>query len=62
MVVILHLKTQDSQPYGSARLCCEKCGLLMNGQCWTNDRKLYMDSPVDGPKYVRCEDNQELDI
>lgn len=26
---ILHLRTQNNQPYGSVRLCCEICGLAI---------------------------------
>lgn len=25
--MVMHLRTQDDQPYGSVRKCCERCGL-----------------------------------
>jgi len=29
--VIAHLMTQDGQPYGSTRRCCEICGIMIWG-------------------------------
>jgi hypothetical protein len=29
--MILHLKTQRGQPYGSERRCCERCGAMIWG-------------------------------
>lgn len=48
---ILHLVTQDGQPYGSVRKCCEECGILTAGRvpefwkshAWTDDREEYAD-------------------
>jgi len=43
----LHLVTQDNQPYGSERRCCERCGRMcwrgMKGAAmrWTDDRKFW---------------------
>ena len=31
MSLILHLKTQRDQPYGSERRCCEQCGVMIWG-------------------------------
>lgn len=42
---VLHLVTQDNQPYGSTRRCCEMCGAMcwpgMEGSAkrWTDDRQ-----------------------
>jgi hypothetical protein len=50
----LHLMTQDDQPYGSQRHCCERCGLMLgfaNSETWTDERDTY-DSPSDG--YEPC--------
>jgi hypothetical protein len=64
MRVTLHLMTQDNQPYGSMRLCCEKCGLMMEEHAWTDSRDVYYypPKPSTGPnciEYVRCEDEKE---
>jgi len=32
MSITLHLMTQDGQPYGSERRCCERCGLMLVGR------------------------------
>jgi hypothetical protein len=53
----LHLMTQDNQPYGSARRCCEKCGVMIwggpppDGGEWTSDRLTYKNPP---PGYICC--------
>jgi hypothetical protein len=31
----LHLVTQDDQPYGSVRRCCERCGEMVQPAPWT---------------------------
>ncbi|WP_415912266.1 hypothetical protein [Neptuniibacter sp. QD37_11] len=55
--VTLHLITQDNQPYGSVRKCCEKCGAMTEeGMTFTSDHQVYENPPTDGPKYVRCQD------
>ena len=49
----LHLMTQDGQPYGSERRCCEECGSMMvwrppefwNEHAWTDDRDVYASKP-----------------
>lgn len=57
-VRILHLMTQDNQPYGSERRCCELCGVMLIGADaprWTDDRDLFnRGSLVDTAGYVRC--------
>lgn len=44
-MIIVHLITQDDQPYGSRRLCCERCGeygRLGNGtHKYTDNRRAY---------------------
>jgi hypothetical protein len=58
-VVPVHLVTQDGQPYGSTRLCCERCGSWVRGAPadpnkvvrWTDDLSLW-DALPDG--FVRC--------
>lgn len=52
--VVLHLKTQRGQPYGSERRCCERCGIMI----WmppvpahTDDEGTYNNPPAG---YVRC--------
>lgn len=46
----LHLKTQNGQPYGSERRCCEICGVMLWGQpdepAWTDDARVYGASPL----------------
>ena len=46
--VVIHLKTQRDQPYGSERRCCEICGVMLWGQPnephWTSDPGLYYGS------------------
>jgi hypothetical protein len=42
----LHLVTQDRQPYGSVRRCCEECGLAVfafygEGDKYVDDKKYY---------------------
>jgi len=55
-VKALHLVTQDGQPYGSARLCCERCGVqvLYRSEVphWTDDRGMYADPPSG---FFRCD-------
>ncbi len=41
-MIVLHLKTQRGQPYGSERRCCEHCGVMIwhgppEGSAWTDD-------------------------
>jgi len=54
--IVLHLKTQDDQPYGSHRRCCERCGVMLWGQAgeppWTDDREVYEQLP---PGFTRCD-------
>jgi hypothetical protein len=52
--VVLHLMTQRDQPYGSERICCERCGVMIYGPQapkWTSNPSTY-DKPPDG--YVPC--------
>lgn len=52
--VTLHLMTQDDQPYGSQRRCCERCGVMI----WSNPQPKYTEhystyaNPPAG--YVSC--------
>jgi hypothetical protein len=52
---ILHLVTQDGQPYGSRRKCCEECGKGIHrmrgvsaGDAYTNDRDFYQNAEAHG--------------
>lgn len=54
---VLHLMTQDNQPYGSSRRCCERCGIMLVGAAadtcaMTTDRATYEKPPTG---YVRCD-------
>ncbi len=53
---VLHLVTQEGQPYGSTRLACEECGLHIHGNpgfqgIWTDDKQYYREA-----KITRCRD------
>lgn len=52
---VLHLVTQDDQPYGSFRYACERCGefgRLGNGtHFYTDDRAVFLNPPLE---YVAC--------
>jgi hypothetical protein len=60
---ILHLVTQDNQPYGSARLACELCGLWCirapGHPVYTDDRDFHK-NPPDG--YVACDGKSDGQI
>jgi hypothetical protein len=51
----LHLRTQNDQPYGSVRRCCERCGVMLwpgqEKEPWTDDPNVYAEPPEG---YVRC--------
>jgi len=60
MNTVMHLVTQNGQPYGSVRKCCEKCGLSvfsMNGPGghgyveWDSD---YTKDNAESQDAVRC--------
>lgn len=49
-MIIAHLKTQNNQPYGSVRQCCERCGMMLwgktpEGHDWTDDEEVYNNLP-----------------
>ena len=62
--IVLHLKTQNGQPYGSTRKCCEECGTMIvgdslpAGHAWVDTRGDYTDLVAlersTGTKYIRC--------
>lgn len=55
--VILHLMTQDNQPYGSRRKCCEICGVMIQGPDayeFHNNREEFNTLPL-SPGYVKCD-------
>jgi hypothetical protein len=58
MSTILHLMTQDDQPYGSTRKCCEVCGVIPWN--YTDDRKVYENikktGQHEGLRFTVCED------
>lgn len=52
---VLHLKTQRDQPYGSERMCCERCGVALvppEQLPWTADEAIYEDPPEG---FVSCD-------
>jgi hypothetical protein len=51
--MIVHLMTQRDQPYGSARKCCERCGVLVAGNKWFVDEEETFNDLPEG--YVRCD-------
>ncbi len=58
---ILHLVTQDNQPYGSTRKCCERCGKwvgTMDGYTsgWTDNHEEFTREFADSVGVVRCVD------
>jgi hypothetical protein len=59
----LHLITQDDQPIGSARLCCEECGhakwhfnKVKHGSGYVENRNNYTKEYAEEHGYVRCRD------
>ena len=57
--IVVHLKTQRNQPYGSVRRCCERCGIMIwgnvpieDGGLYTDDEHTYDDLPE---RYIRCD-------
>lgn len=52
----LHLVTQDGQPYGSTRHCCELCGELVHGNSnfYAEDRETFKQA-VESGDFVRCD-------
>lgn len=64
---ILHLMTQDDQPYGSQRKCCERCGLMMvarqdsfwKDHAWTDDKSEYA---AENGGYIRCGDAKQSGV
>lgn len=58
-MIVLHLKTQRNQPYGSERRCCEECGVMIwipPVPTWTSDPEIYA-QPPEG--YVNCRTQPE---
>jgi hypothetical protein len=55
MAEVLHLVTQRGQPYGSVRMCCEECGVMVRGASvyWTDSPQLYNDPPTE---YINCKE------
>jgi len=49
----LHWKTQDDQSYGSVRLCCNQCGILVGSEMyWTESRAVFENPPYG---YIQCD-------
>lgn len=45
---VLHYMTQNNQPYGSQRRCCEECGIMIwphPQPTWTDDLDVYKNPP-----------------
>lgn len=57
--LVLHLMTQENQPYGSSRRCCERCGVMIwphPQPIWTDNRSTYA-NPPEG--YASCSSLKE---
>lgn len=54
--VVVHLKTDRNQPYGSERRCCERCGIMIwlgpEVPPWVDNETDYNSLP---PGYITCE-------
>lgn len=56
----LHLVTQENQPFGSTRMCCQNCGLAisaMGDDQYADSREAFthtLANGYDGRKYKRC--------
>ena len=58
---LLHLRTQQDQPYGSVRKCCERCGLAMFAtlyQCEVTEESEYTKEIADQNGLIRCVDSR----
>ena len=42
-VAIVHVRSQDDQPYGSERCCCNHCGIML----WGESSQPYVDNWTD---------------
>lgn len=58
---VLHLLTQDDQPYGSVRKCCELCGEQYSMDMIYSDTKKGYDWVLKHrpDKYASCQDSGE---
>lgn len=59
-MILAHLLTQDGQPYGSVRKCCERCGLAIpeinpstRDDIWYDNVKDYYSSELNCSKNKR---------
>lgn len=59
-MVTVHLVTQRDQPYGSTRLCCERCGVQVfyrpDIPRWTDDEGTFLNLPEG---FQRCDQSAE---
>lgn len=54
---ILHVITQDDQPMGSQRKCCERCGLAVwNCENYVTEKHLYTEEVAKEHNLTRCTD------
>lgn len=61
----LHLRTQGHQPYGSVRLCCERCGAYMHNPDYTHEtdsREEYEANPARCSQPSTPERSRALDL
>jgi hypothetical protein len=53
----MHVVTQDNQPYGSVRKCCERCGTaIWNIELYVDNKHLYTEKIAKFNKAARCID------
>jgi len=56
----VHLMTQDDQPYGSERRCCERCGSAYwnwpEGDIYVSSQLHFTKETVERDGYIRCGD------
>lgn len=59
---VIHLMTQDDQPYGSQRKCCERCGTAMwHFQWYFDEKRHFTKEKAEEYNGIRCIDIKEED-
>jgi hypothetical protein len=62
MKAVVHLVTQDGQPYGSVRRCCQECGIMTIGKDappYTDDPEIWKTEVLSESGYIRCSDTKD---
>lgn len=55
----LHIITQDDQPYGSERRCCERCGkAVWNCENYVTEKYLFTKVIAEANGLTRCVDKE----